>query len=354
MIRLLVMADARSIHTQRWCRYFEEAGWETALFSLEPCTISPPRHFYGGNRPTSIGTIDYYLARRRFLSVLEQFRPDIVSAHYVVSYGWLASYGTVCPVTVTAWGSDLLLLPQKSFMHRMRVRRALQHAKFCTVDNQNLADAAARFTSPRKIVRIIMGIDRNDFQNMAKDRFAADGTLHIIAPRGLQKVYAPKTIIEAAALLKGKLDFRIDLLGTGAEMIEMGERIKRNGLADIIALSSPMLHRDFIAGLKDYDIYLSASLSDSTSVALLEGMAAGLFPVTSDIAGNRFWIQNGQNGLLFKPGSPSSLAQALIRASEMRSQFASTASVNRHRIEGEAIWQDNMDRLKQLFVELMK
>jgi len=353
-MRLLVMADARSIHTQRWCHYFEEAGWETALFSLEPCTIIPPRRFFGGNRPTSVGTIDYYLARRRFLSVLEQFRPDIISAHYVVSYGWLASYCSVCPVVVTAWGSDLLLLPQRSLIHRRRIRRALEHAEYCTVDNQNLAEAASRFVSPQKIVRIIMGVDRNDFGNMAKVEFAVGKPLRILAPRGLQEVYDPKTIIGAASLLKGKLDFCIDLIGTGTETAGISEKIRREGLEGIVTLSPPRLHGDFIASLKDYDIYLSASLSDSTSVALLEGMAAGLFPVVSDIVGNRSWIEEGQNGMLFKAGSSSSLAKVLVRVSEMRSQFASIASINRRKIETEAIWQDNMDKLGTLFVELMK
>ena len=62
------------------------------------------------------------------------------------------------------------------------------------------------------------------------------------------------------------------------------------------------------------EIYLSASLSDSTSVSLLEAMACGAVPVVSDIDGNREWVAEGEGARLFAPGDPGSLARALERA----------------------------------------
>jgi glycosyltransferase involved in cell wall biosynthesis len=81
-------------------------------------------------------------------------------------------------------------------------------------------------------------------------------------------------------------------------------------------------------------------------------MAVGLFPVVSDIEGNREWIEDGVNGVTFEPGEADSLAEALGRAADMRDKFEIIAKANREKIGREAIWQDNMERVKKLFLEL--
>jgi L-malate glycosyltransferase len=352
MVRLLVMGDARSVHTERWCRYFEQAGFDVALFSLEPNTITTEAKFFPGKRPTGMGVIDYFLAKPRFRKVLDQFRPDLVNAHFVVSYGWLASYCRVCPVVTTAWGSDLLLLPQSSALHRVRIKRALRHAAYCTVDNQNLHDVAAQYVGPEKIFRAVMGVEREVFETTGKSVFPPEGRLRIIAPRGLRRVYDPETILSAAQLLKGKIDFHIDLIGKNPEAKTYGEEIAARSLSDFITIVPPLPHSEYVTTLKQYDVYLSASLSDSTSVALLEAMAVGAIPVVSDIEGNREWVTGGISGFAFKPGSASSLADAIITAAGRRRDFPAIAAGNRQKVQTDAIWEDNMERVKNLFLRL--
>lgn len=354
MPRLLVMADGRAVHTERWCRYFEAAGFETALFSLEKCTIAPPRHLYLGRRPTQVGMVDYFLARKRLQAAVAEFRPDIINPHFIISYAWLAWLARLKPVVATAWGSDLLLMPQRTFLHRRRIAHALRWADYCTVDNRNLFDVAARFAAPEKIVRIIMGVDRPLFDRMARTDFPRSGPLRIVAPRGLGRVYDPFTIIEACRLIGDRIDYRLDLFGSGRDLTLLEESFRKRSLGERISLLPFRPHEDFALGLKDYDVYLAASRSDSTSVALLEAMASGLFPVVTDIPGNREWIRPGENGLLFTVGSPMALAEALDTTARRRADFGRIAAANRERIAGEAIWEDNMDRLRDLMLTMVR
>jgi glycosyltransferase involved in cell wall biosynthesis len=354
MKKLLVIADASAVHTERWCRYFIDKGVEVALFSLEPKTISFTGRFIQGTRPTGVGAFDYLLALPKYKAILKEFQPDIVNPHYVVSYGWIASFFRQCPIVATAWGSDLLLLPQKSVVHRMRISRALKKADYCTVDNQNLSDAAAKFTTKDKIVRVLMGVDRAFFESGEKTEFPQKGCIRIIAPRGLQQVYDPRTIVAAVELLKDKANIKLDLLGDEPEATTISAEIKKRAVSDLISVRPLLKHREFVSSLKNYDIYLSASLSDSTSVALLEAMTVGLFPVVSSIEGNREWITDGVNGVMFEPGSFQSLADTLPRAMAMQNQFGEVAKDNRNRVEKEAIWEDNMDQVRNLFLRLAK
>ena len=48
------------------------------------------------------------------------------------------------------------------------------------------------------------------------------------------------------------------------------------------------------------ELYISIPTSDSTSVTLLEAMAAGSLPIVSDLPANREWIEDGKNGFLLE------------------------------------------------------
>lgn len=353
-MRLLVLADARSVHTERWCRFFEETGWEVALFSLEPKTIAWPRRFFAGRRPTGFGLVDYALARRRFRKVVETFQPEIISAHFVGSYGWLASFTDRHPVVVTAWGSDLLMLTKQSTIHRRRTERALVRAVLCTVDAEVLFRAAAEFVPESKIMRVVFGPDEEMFHSVKKTSFSTSGPMRIIAPRGMATVYDPLTIIAAAAELKSTLAFHLDIMGEGKAAKRMAREISARSLNELISLYRPKPRDEYLRGLAGCDVYLSASLSDSTSVSLLEAMSVGLFPVVSDVAGNREWISSGRNGLLFKPGSSGDLAESLRRAEELRPQFQTVAEQNREIIQRRALWPGQMGPLKERMIQLCR
>ncbi|MEE9442786.1 MAG: glycosyltransferase family 4 protein [candidate division Zixibacteria bacterium] len=352
MKKLLVLSDGRSIHTERWCRYFEQNDFEVALFSLEEISILGPKIKYQGSRPTGRGLIDYSLAKNHFRIVVESFNPDIINAHYVNSYGWLASHTDKCPVIVTAWGSDLLIVPQKSKMQKRRVAQALSQAHYCTVDSHNLFEAANEYIDAQKIIKIIMGIGREFFEYRVKKDYGNNEIIRILSPRGFQPVYNPETIIAAAERLKEKFRFHIDMLGDSSNIEKYSAIIEDRNLSSHIKIKNRLPREEFEKSLSDYDIYLSASRSDSTSVSLLEAMSVGLLPVVSDIPGNREWITDYHNGYLFETGNVASLTEKLTEVLKGKIDFDRIAQINRSLIQEKAIWQDNMSKLKKLFLDI--
>lgn len=352
-MRILILSDGGSVHTERWCDYFQAQGYITALFSLEPITIASSVETYQGKRITGRGVIDYSLAINNFRRVVDDFKPDCISAHFAASYGWLASYADGCPVIVTAWGSDVLLLPKKSMIHRNRVKRAFAFAAACTVDGKNLSDAVAKFFPKDKIHRVNMGVDEK-LLSLGKNRKEPGDTTRIVAPRGLQPVYDPDTIIDAIALLPDDNKFEVVLRGDGESVSRYNEVIRQKSLADIITICERTSHHEYLNLLTSHDIYISASLSDSTSVSLLEAMALGLYPIVSDIEGNHEWISHGDNGLLFEPQNPQDLASAIEKAIALKETFTTVAGANRHIVKKKGIWQTNMARMEKIIEEIVQ
>jgi len=87
-------------------------------------------------------------------------------------------------------------------------------------------------------------------------------------------------------------------------------------------------------------------------VSLLEAMAAGCLPVVSDIPGNREWVQDGENGLLFAAGDAAALAACLQRAASAPELRTRAAGINRQLVATRASWPENLARVEALFAEL--
>jgi glycosyltransferase involved in cell wall biosynthesis len=65
--------------------------------------------------------------------------------------------------------------------------------------------------------------------------------------------------------------------------------------------------------LASLDIFVLCSLSEGTSVTILEAMAAGKPVVATRVGGNPSLITEGINGFLVSACQPGELAKALIR-----------------------------------------
>jgi mannosyltransferase len=80
--------------------------------------------------------------------------------------------------------------------------------------------------------------------------------------------------------------------------------------------------------LQEADVYVSTSVSEGMSNALLEAMSSGVMPVVSQVSGADDLVEDGVSGLLFPPGDET----ALVTRLEM--SLAMTAE--RRRATGEA------------------
>ncbi|MFA6587816.1 MAG: glycosyltransferase [Patescibacteria group bacterium] len=112
-------------------------------------------------------------------------------------------------------------------------------------------------------------------------------------------------------------------------------------------------HReDIYSLLKIMDIFVLSSYSEGLPNALMEAMASGIACVASDVGGVKILIQNGVNGLSFKPGDQKELIQklsSLVENPELRQKLA---LAGRKKIIQEFDWNKISDQYMNLFKEV--
>jgi glycosyltransferase involved in cell wall biosynthesis len=174
--------------------------------------------------------------------------------------------------------------------------------------------------------------------------------LVVLSTRRLEPVYAVETLLSAFQLLseEERAGFDLRIAGNGSRERALHHLAGPLPVTFLGWLATADLDRE----LERTHVYVSTSLSDSTSVSLLEAMAAGCLPVVSDIPANREWVRDSETGLLFACGDAPGLAACLRRAAGDAELRRCAALENRRTIAERANWDANMSLVERLFTDL--
>ena len=318
-MRILFLAHGPSIHTRRWVRALRARGHDLLLLTATPAA-DQEQPFRVVGSPWPLKALRYLSALGAVRRGIREFNPDVTVAHFLPNYGLLAAVAAGSrPWMVACWGSDLLINAHRSPLHRARARYVLRKAPIIHVDAEVLADAAVALgASPERVWTRAWGVDAAAFSPSADPRRAERGTagIRILWARQLEPVYDPEPFIRALGILKRRaFPFHAVMAGDGPMRADVVRWIGEEGIASDVTLVGFVPEETLRAVSRDSDVYVSMSRSDSTSQSLLEAMAAGLFPIVSDIAGNREWVTHRREGYLVPTGDAEALACAIAESS---------------------------------------
>lgn len=260
----------------------------------------------------------YYRAPFRIAAVLRRLRPDVVHAHEFIASGYLR------------WANAVIRSapPFVYGRHHMAPLRGVPRM----LDRWGVAGAAAIVTnSPSSESYLLQehpgarersfvvgnGIDLVDGPSQPDDPViqalaAVEGVpvLGVVGRLRPEKGHA--VALEAFSILRDQgVTFRAVFIGEGAERSRIEEVIAENGLGDVVQV--PGATQAIATVLAMVDVLVVPSLSESFGIAAIEGLAAGLPVVASNVGGLLDIIQPEENGLLVPPSDPGALAAAIGR-----------------------------------------
>ena len=336
-------------HTQNWVAWFRARGHEVRVWSLEP---GPPELDAQPLPAAPLpGFLRYPLAAPAARAALDRFRPDVIDAHFVPNYGMLAALTGRAPLCVSAWGSDLLVLPRRNAAQRARARFVLRRADAIVADSDNLARAALDLgAAPERVHAIPWGVDLEFF----RDRGARDPGL-LLSTRMHDTVYDLPTLFEGVApVMAADPNTTLVITGDGPLRPELERLAARRLPAGRHRFVGRVPAPELARLLASATFFLSASRSDSTSLSLLEAMASGAVPVVSEIEGNRQWVGEDDGARTFAPGDAASLTRALERARADEEWRERARRRNRSVVEERGDRARNMASIEALFERLAR
>jgi len=181
-----------------------------------------------------------------------------------------------------------------------------------------------------------------------------DATLVLVIVANVLAHKGYRDLIEALAVAAPQLPGGWRLLAVGRDYGLAGElkaKAAALGLAENILLLDV---RDDVADiLTACDIGLLCSHEEGFSNALLEGMAAGLPMIATDVGGNREALLHDETGLLVPPRDPKRLAEAIVRLANDPVLRARMGAAGRHRIEERFAFERCVEAYDELYRALL-
>jgi L-malate glycosyltransferase len=353
-MRICYVSHSTAHFTAPYVDWFAGRGHEVHLVSLcrQDLENAINHHPWKGEFEPMGASWAYLWAIPGVRRAIRRIAPDIVHAHYVSSNGMMAAAAGVHPLVITAHGSDIHLALSHP-VRRRAVRYALKRADLVNPVSRDLERKIAGLGLRRdRIFRSTLGIETKRFLSSKGPR--RPGPCRIICTRWLLPVYQCDLIIRAAGLLAREgVEFELVFAASGSRQPDLVREVERLGLNDRVRFLGGFQPSDLPSLLADADIYVSASSTDGTSISLLEALAAGAFPVVTDIVANREWIDGNVDGLLFDVRSERGLAACLERAITDDALRAGAVEINRERVLAEGDRDVNMTRLAACYERLI-
>ncbi|MDO9071995.1 MAG: glycosyltransferase [Rubrivivax sp.] len=323
-MRLVLLGDGQSPHLLKWARALaprvelwaaSSRGFAPGFDGLVPAArrlaLDTRPNFDGGN---------VALLRRlpRLAAWLKTVRPDWIHAHYLTSHGtlaWLATAWLGAPgrLVGSAWGSDILVTPQRSRVLRWLTGRVLRACALTTSDSQVMA-TRMRQLGAGEVMNFPFGLE-------ALPPLPAPGVKQdrlFFANRGLEAIYDPARVLQLFTRVAHDWpDAQLVVANDGALRPALEQQAAAAGLAGRVQFVGRLDAATQAEGYARARWYLSLPQSDSVSVSVLEAMAHGCIPILSDLPANRELVRHGDNGWIAAGRSlpwPAELAPLLARS----------------------------------------
>ncbi len=334
MKKICFIADARSPHTQKWIRGCQKLNWEITVVSHNPATIPGVRVIV---HPLPLqGFLKYCWSVRK---LIRQIKPDIVHAHQFGAhglYGWFAGCGVLIN---SAWGSDILLNPNRSRVLRSLVKFLIRHSQVITSDSLQVTAALVELgAKPEQVLTFLFGMERAVVEKLNWIERPASPFI-ICSPRLHEPLYNLPVILEAfRRLQQEERDLQLWMLGDGSLTPSLQTFVAEHQLQGV-AFFGRVSADEALNRIARSHVLVSIPSSDGTPVSMLEAMAAGCLPVVSNLPVYHDWIRNGVNGIIV-PIDATGLAEALRKSFTEPGFRQQAAEVNRRLIRDKAIWED--------------
>lgn len=260
---------------------------------------------------------------RQLANVAMKHRANLIQAHQYTPFfysrapGWL---GRRLPVVFTEHGRVHPDLPsQKRMLFNRLFLRPCDHV-VAVGESVKRALIANEGIPERRIQVIYNGVRLADFENTTESRSAVRRELGLgndspvaIQVARLDYLKDHLTAVRTARRIKEiRPDFRLLLVGEGAERAKIEQEVSTLGLQDTVLLLG--LKTDVQRLLSAADVFLLTSISEGIPVTLIEAMSACLPVVSTDVGGIPEVVIHGKTGWLAPARDDALLAFHMLDA----------------------------------------
>lgn len=304
------------------------------------------------------GPFDYVMFRK-LLNILKENGIDIIHSHNGCSMYAALAKGSCCVKKVIHTDHGRLVPDKRTAILEDRISSVM-------IDRfVGVSGALTRYLSEIVKVRtsilttIVNGVDTDKFMPMS-DRERRERKQELGLKKNekiigtvcrLDPIKNLNMLIEIAVpLVKSIPDCKVLIVGDGPEEAALKNKVTNLNLSSSVIFTGRIANVEKIMPV--FDVYVNTSLSEGTSMTILEAMACGI-PVVATAVGGNVELVNRTNGILVPAGRvdmfQSELKELLLRQDELEIM----AKENRDKVERQFSIDRMVDDYESLYRKVM-
>ena len=249
-----------------------------------------------------------------FAQLAEERKIGHVHSHFVHKFGELISRLSKKSYSFTAHCFEEKAMSKEA---KQNLRRLIEYSSFVITVTDFARRGLSSMVDPKhraKIQTIRCGINMEKFSRYLKN----EDIFTIVSVAGLYPRKGTHYLIEALALLKGKIKLKTLIIGDGPERHKLEELAQQRKVNDLIQFVGKTLSHEVNRYLRISDCFVLPCIvtddgyMDGLPVSLMEAMAAGLPVISTPVAGIPELVINGETGLLVPQRDSEALAEAIL------------------------------------------
>jgi len=300
--KYVILGDAQSPHLIKWIKELH-SYFNLYVITFNYCNseifnyVDKKKCFeFGVSVKQEGGNFHILKLYFKLKKLLYDINPEIVHAHYITSYGFLASLCVPksCYLILSAWGTDILKTPFESWIKKLITIFSLRKAMLLTSDSNYMTEKIHQLYSKTNLLTFPFGISV-----MPEVSFNEKDSNLFFSNRALTRNYKIDKVLECFSEIKKQFPkSRLIIANKGDEEENLKNYANSLNLDKSVQWVGYLSENEQSEYYRKSQYFFSLPESDATSVSLLEAMAYGCVPIVSNIPANLEWIENRKNGIV--------------------------------------------------------
>ncbi len=357
-MKILILSDASSIHTQKWVKSLSIKGIHIHLFSFfnPKAELIKKYKQYNVNitspniqsniknlREPNLSKIKYLKSLPLLMKTIKNFNPEIIHAHYASSYGLLGLLTRFKPFMLSVWGSDISYFPNVNIFNRWLMRLIIKRATKIYSTSNYMKDIIQNEYSRFDVEVISFGVDVNFFKPFKNQSevFKVGTIKSIEGHNGID------CLIDAANIVINnyKKDFDFIIVGDGSLKEEMMQKTKDLKLEKHIKFIGHVSHENILSYFNSLSVFIAASKRESFGVSVLEAASCQVPSITSNIGGLLEVNLDNETGIVIDYNDPIKLADSILLLYEKKELRLKLGRQARERVLKKFNWDQSVIKM---------
>jgi len=237
---------------------------------------------------------------RKIRNLADKFQPSVVHMQQANTYAFLTTLALKnrnIPLVLTAWGSDVLVNPKKSFLLKKMLQYTLSNLEVITADSDHVLNSAQKLVSKKlSMHNVNFGINFTDCMDYNKENIIYSNRLH-------KELYNIDKVIHSFAKFVSVSDnkhWKLVVAGSGDGTEALRDSVARLNVGNQVEFVGFLSQKENYEYYCRSKIYISIPQSDSVSISLVEAILSKCVPFVSNLDANKELIEDEQNGFIEK------------------------------------------------------